>query len=272
MPVRVYASDEEYSPLTPPTSPVEASEQPPTPAPVSAAEPEQPPAPVPAPAADEESEPEEDFPVSLSQPPPASPEPKRCQLEPIDDSIVYGNVMHVRSSSSSQQWEWLLDTIGGWVHEERVPPPFSYLLDPSTPTLASLGYPLEQAFATLVAKRDRELRHMREAAGEINLISNTQERIKTRTESVVESLRETDRYHNRLVQEVTALRTQLQTVTTRRNDVEAIAAAAVATASEAMEMVEAAVEDAVQQAAEAEEEPAEEQGSQSTVSSAHSAN
>ena len=88
----------------------------------------------------------------------------------------------------------------------------------------------------------------------------------------MESVRETDRLHNRLAREVAAMRNLLQDIAARQNDVEAIAAAAEATANEAMEMVEAAVEDAEQQAAEQAEEPAEEQGSQSTVASAHSAN
>ena len=96
LPIRTYASDEEYSPLTPPASPVAALEQPPTlPPSVPVAAPEQPPA-APAPAGGEGSEPEEDYPISLSQPLPSlSPEPKRWRLDPIDDTIVYEEIMHV---------------------------------------------------------------------------------------------------------------------------------------------------------------------------------
>ena len=296
--IRTYASDEEYSPLTPPASPVAASEQPPTlptSSPVAASEqplvapvaaPEQPPA-LPAPVTGEESEPKEDFPISLSQPLPSlSPEPMRRRLDPIDDTIVYEEIMHVPSSSSSREWEWLPDMIRSWIREERVPPPFSYLADPSSSTLPSLVFPLEQAFAAFVTKTDREFRHMREAAGEINRISSTQERMKERNDEIIESLQETDDNHGHLADEVSELRAHIIELTTRvnvaeaqvlqltnrLNDVEAIAAAAEATANEAMVIVEAAVEDAEQQLENQPEEPAEEQGSQSTVSSAHSAN
>ena len=172
--IRTYASDEEYSFLTPPASPVAAPEQPPA---------------LPAPVTGEELEQEEDFPISLSQPLPSlSPEPKRRRLEPIHDTIVYDKIMHVRSSRSSQEWEWVPDMIRSWIREERVHPPFSYLADPSSSTLPSLVFPLEQAFAAFVAKMDRDFRHMREAAGEINRISNTQERMKEQDDEIIESL------------------------------------------------------------------------------------
>lgn len=217
--IRTYASDEEYSPLTPPASPVAATEQPPT---------------LPPPTVDSESEPEEEYPVPLSltlPPPTSSPEPKRRRLEPTDDSTMYEEIMHIQSSSSSRECEWLSDTIRSRVREDRVPPPITYLTDPATSTLPPLRYPLEHAFDAFMAKMDRELRNMREAAGEITRIIDSQERMKDRTEEVVESLEETDDCHNRLVDKVSELRAHVIELTTRVNATEARAAAAEATAN-----------------------------------------
>lgn len=102
IPIHTYTSDEEYSPLTPHASPVVAPAHPPT-------QPE-------LLTVDSESEPEEEYPVLLSPtlplPPPSSPpEPKRQRLKPTEDSIVYEEIMHIRSSSSSREWELLPNTI-----------------------------------------------------------------------------------------------------------------------------------------------------------------
>ena len=276
------------SPLPPSASSVAADEQPPTPAPVPVAAEEQPPVPAPAPAVEEEeSDPEEDpSTIPTESSPPASPEPKRRRLAPIDDTIVYEEIMHIRPSSSSTEWDWLPGMIRSWIREERVPPPFSFLRDPSSSFLPALGYPFEQVFAAIMAKMDREMRLARETAGEVHRISSSQERM---NDDIIASIQEMDDNHDHLSDGMSELQAHITELTARAdaaealivqltnrlNDAEAATAAAEATANEAMALVEALIEDADQQLANqpaGPAEPDEEQGSQSTVSSAHSAN
>ncbi|KAI3795655.1 hypothetical protein L1987_38312 [Smallanthus sonchifolius] len=100
-----------------------------------------------------------------------SPEPKRRRMTPIDDTRVYGEPFHVRIRDDTEHWDWYPDMIRSWIREEQVPPPLAADIPTSSSstsrTLPPLRYPPEQVLAAFVAKMDREISNMREAAGEI---------------------------------------------------------------------------------------------------------
>ncbi|KAI3827997.1 hypothetical protein L1987_02086 [Smallanthus sonchifolius] len=106
----------------------------------------------------------------------ASPEPKRRRLEPIDDSIVYGEPMHIRNGR---------------------------------PHLPLLPCHLEQGFATFVATMDRDIRNMRDAAGAITGLLSGEKQTDHRMDLLVAELAGTDHLHNALVDEVRALQARV---------------------------------------------------------------
>lgn len=97
---------------------------------------------------------------------PESPIPKKRKMEPRDDSIGYNELFHVRTEGC-KEWGWYPDMIRKWVRQEQVPAPHAPGASSSEVSLPPLYHPLEQAFAALVAKTDRDFRNMREAASEI---------------------------------------------------------------------------------------------------------
>ncbi|KAI3827463.1 hypothetical protein L1987_01539 [Smallanthus sonchifolius] len=95
---------------------------------------------------------EHDVPILISL------EPKRHRLGPIDDTIEYDVPFHVRMEGNPHDWEW-------------------YPILPCT---------MEQALAGFVAKMDREIQNMRDAAGEITglLELDTVHQLETRVDTL----------------------------------------------------------------------------------------
>ncbi|KAI3803277.1 hypothetical protein L1987_31427 [Smallanthus sonchifolius] len=139
----------------------------------------------------------------------ASPEPKRRRLEPIDNSIVYGEPMHIQNGSD---WDWYPGLLSKWVRQERVPSPYfgaSSSSSSSGPRLPLLPCHLEQALAAFVATMDREIRNMRDAAGAITGLLRGEKQTDHRMDLLVAELAGTDRLHNALVDEVRALQARV---------------------------------------------------------------
>ncbi|KAI3820990.1 hypothetical protein L1987_08546 [Smallanthus sonchifolius] len=136
----------------------------------------------------------------------SSPEPKRRRLEPIDNSIVYGEPMHIRNESD---WDWYPGLINKWVRQEQVPSPYFGASSSSGPHLPLLPCHLEQAFAAFVATMDREIRNMRDAAGAITGLLSMEKQTDHRMDLLVAELSGTDHMHNALVDEVRALQARV---------------------------------------------------------------
>ncbi|KAI3755259.1 hypothetical protein L1987_55055 [Smallanthus sonchifolius] len=135
-----------------------------------------------------------------------SPEPKRHRLDPIDNSIVYGEPMHIRNGSD---WDWYPSLLSKWVRQEQVPSPYFGASSSSEPRLPLLPCHLEQAFAAFVATMDREIRNMRDAAGAITGLLRGEKQTDHRIDLLVAELASTDRLHNALVDEVRALQARV---------------------------------------------------------------
>ncbi|KAI3819234.1 hypothetical protein L1987_13059 [Smallanthus sonchifolius] len=96
-----------------------------------------------------------------------SPEPKRRWLSPIDDTIVYDELFHVRAECNTHDWEWYPSMIRSWVQQEQVPSPYFAATTSTLQTLPPLPYPFEHTLAAFVSIMDREIRNMLDDAGEI---------------------------------------------------------------------------------------------------------
>ncbi|KAI3808035.1 hypothetical protein L1987_23976 [Smallanthus sonchifolius] len=136
----------------------------------------------------------------------ASSEPKRHRLEPIDDSIVYGEPMHIRNGSD---WDWYPGLLNKWGRQERVPSPYFRASSSTGPHLPLLPCYLEQAFAAFVATMDREIQNMKDAARAIIGLFRGQKQTDHRMDLLVAELAGTDDLHNALVDEVRALQARV---------------------------------------------------------------
>ncbi|KAI3755511.1 hypothetical protein L1987_55313 [Smallanthus sonchifolius] len=99
------------------------------------------------------------------------PEPRRRRLNPINNTVGYDDHFHVHVRGNTQDWDWYPDRIRSWIREEEVPPPLTTHIASSSSSaraLPPLQYPYEQVLAAFVARMDREIRNMRDAAGEIS--------------------------------------------------------------------------------------------------------
>ncbi|KAI3807839.1 hypothetical protein L1987_23774 [Smallanthus sonchifolius] len=143
---------------------------------------------------------EHDIPTSLS------PEPKRRRLEPIDDTIVYGEPIYVRNRNN---WDWYPGLLNKWVRKERVPSSYFGASSSTGPHLPLMPCHVEQAFAAFVATMDREIRSMREATGEITGLLSKEKQMDHRMDLLVAELAGTDHLHNALVNEVRALQARV---------------------------------------------------------------
>ncbi|KAD4585054.1 hypothetical protein E3N88_22655 [Mikania micrantha] len=95
----------------------------------------------------------------------SSPASKNRRLKPMDDMIHYDEEIHIRPRENCQYWHWIPDIIRSWMREKRVLPPHTPDTTTSSWTLPTLRYSPKQAFAACVARMNREIHNMREAAG-----------------------------------------------------------------------------------------------------------
>ncbi|KAI3777866.1 hypothetical protein L1987_47669 [Smallanthus sonchifolius] len=169
--------------------------------------------PPPSPPSNQES----DFPVI------SSPEPKRRRLEPIDESIVYGEPSRVRNENN---WDWYPGLLYKWVRQERVPSPYFGSSSSTRPHLPLLPCHLEQALAAFVATMDREIQKMRETVGTVANLVDKEKQADHRMDLLVAEIAGTDHLHNELVDEVRALQARVGVLEGRVGELETQLAAA----------------------------------------------
>ncbi|KAI3810674.1 hypothetical protein L1987_20296 [Smallanthus sonchifolius] len=139
-------------------------------------------------------------------------EPKRRWLEPIDDTIMYGEPIHIQTGGASYDWDWYPGLIRSWVRQKRVPSPYFGASSSLAPPLPLLPCTMEQAFTSFMATMDREIRNMRDAAGEISGLLEREKQENERIELLKAELAVTDHYHNELVDTFHQLRAQVDTL------------------------------------------------------------
>ncbi|KAI3802309.1 hypothetical protein L1987_30439 [Smallanthus sonchifolius] len=96
-----------------------------------------------------------------------------------------------------------LPEIRNWIREEEVPPPLTTDIASSSSSssvraLPPLKYPHEQVIAAFVARMDREIRNMRDAAGEITSILQREMLMNQRITKLTTDLAATDTVHENL--------------------------------------------------------------------------
>ncbi|KAI3802549.1 hypothetical protein L1987_30685 [Smallanthus sonchifolius] len=128
---------------------------------------------------------------------------EETRLNSINTTIGYDGPIHVRVRGNTQDWDWYPDRIRNWIREEEVPPPLttdivSSSSSSSVRALPPLQYPYEQVIAAFVARMDREIRNMRDAAGEITSILQREMLMNQRITKMTADLAATDTAHENL--------------------------------------------------------------------------
>ncbi|KAI3686197.1 hypothetical protein L1987_79870 [Smallanthus sonchifolius] len=131
------------------------------------------------------------------------PDPRRRRLNPINTTVGHDEPIHVRVRGNTQDWDWYPDRIRNWIREEEVPPPLTTDIASSSPSssvraLPPFQYPYEQEIAAFVARMDREIRNMRDAAGEITSILQREMLMNQRITKLTANLAATDTAHENL--------------------------------------------------------------------------
>ncbi|KAI3813032.1 hypothetical protein L1987_17745 [Smallanthus sonchifolius] len=124
---------------------------------------------------------------------------RRRRLNPINTTLGHNEPIHVRVRGNTLDWDWYPDRIRNWIREEEVPPPLTADIASSSSSsvraLLPLQYPFEQVFAAFVARMDREIRNMRDAAGEISGILERQILMNQKIDKLTSDLAVTDKAH-----------------------------------------------------------------------------
>ncbi|KAI3826274.1 hypothetical protein L1987_00319 [Smallanthus sonchifolius] len=130
------------------------------------------------------------------------PESRRRRLNPINTTVGHDEPIHVRVRGNTQDWDWYPDRIRNWIREEEVPPPLTTDIASSSSSsvraLPPLQYPYEQVIAAFVARMDREIRNMRDAAGEITSILQREMVMNQRITKLTTDLAATNTVHENL--------------------------------------------------------------------------
>ncbi|KAI3675131.1 hypothetical protein L1987_84715 [Smallanthus sonchifolius] len=130
------------------------------------------------------------------------PESRRRRLNPINTTIGHDEPIHVRVRGNTQEWDWYPDRIRNWICEEEVPPLLTTDIASSSSSsvraLPPLQYPYEQVIDAFVARMDREIRNMRDAAGEITSILQREMVMNQRITKLTADLAATDTAHENL--------------------------------------------------------------------------
>ncbi|KAI3727060.1 hypothetical protein L1987_66869 [Smallanthus sonchifolius] len=144
------------------------------------------------------------------------PESRRRRLNPINTTVGHDEPIHMRVRGNTQDWDWYPDRIRSWIREEEVPPLLTTDIASSSSSsvraLPPFQYPYEQVIAAFVARMDREIRNMRDAAGEITSILQQGMLTNQRITTLTASLAATDTAHEHLANGCVDMEDRLNTV------------------------------------------------------------